>query len=340
MLSNRYILLVAAIALLLPIHSAAQSGEGKSASIFAEAEPQQVLTSEAGEGPAWHQKHGLVFSGPKGVTNLRLEGGVGLLPPDAGSNGLLFDHQSHLLICQPRFRRLSRLNVQTGVLEVVTDQFAGKKYNQPNDVTIDSKGRVYFSDPKYGPRHGLEQVDPAGRVVEGVYRVDMDGTVERIIEHEVDRPNGLLVTPDDRFLFVGDNNNNQVGGSRILWRFDLSSTGRIHASTKKLIFNWQRGRGPDGMAIDQSGRLYVAGGRNEPNPPYEAVGDYRGGIYVLTTDGRLLAFVPIPKDEVTNCAFGGHDLKTLYITAGGTLWAIRTTTAGAVPATAYKRDQP
>jgi sugar lactone lactonase YvrE len=77
-------------------------------------------------------------------------------------------------------------------------------------------------------------------------------------------------------------------------------------------------------------RLCVAAGLNKPNPPFKPAPDRKGGIYVLSPEGKLLAFLPVPRDEVTNCAFGGDDLKTLYITAGGTLYSIRTTTPGRV----------
>lgn len=85
------------------------------------------------------------------------------------------------------------------------------------------------------------------------------------------------------------------------------------------------------MKQDAKGRLYVAGGLNKPNPPAEPAADVKGGIYVLDpTDGKRLAFLPVPTDEVTNCAFGGDDLRTLYVTGGGVLYSIRTTTPGRV----------
>jgi gluconolactonase len=83
--------------------------------------------------------------------------------------------------------------------------------------------------------------------------------------------------------------------------------------------------------MDREGRLYVAAGRTQASPPYETAEKFKGGIYVLSADGALLEFVPIPKDEVTNCAFGGPDWKTLFITAGGTLWSIRTNAPGWIP---------
>lgn len=301
--------------------------------IFTGDKPTQLLREGAGEGPAWHPQLGLFFSGDGkiSVLNAKSNSDRRVVVEDAGSNGLLFDQEGHLLVCQPAKRRVSRLNVQTGKLQVLTDSYQGKRYNQPNDLTVDSKGRIYFSDPKYGRREGLEQLDDAGREIEGVYRIDLDGSVSRVITHEVDRPNGLLVSPDDRFLFVADNHNNSVGAARKLWRFELKSNGEVDHASKKLLLDWKTGRGPDGMVMDMAGRLYVAGGLNNPNPPTETAKEFLGGIYVLSQDGTLLDFVPIPRDEVTNCTFGGADLKTLYITAGGTLWSIRTTSPGQLP---------
>jgi len=127
-------------------------------------------------------------------------------------------------------------------------------------------------------------------------------------------------------------------GARKLWRFDLKKDGTVDLASKKLLHDWGKGRGPDGVKQDQRGRLYVAGGLNKPNPPFEPANDIKGGIYVISPEGKLLDFLPVPRDEVTNCAFGGDDLKTLYITAGGTLYSIRTTTPGRVlfPAGAAK----
>jgi gluconolactonase len=161
------------------------------------------------------------------------------------------------------------------------------------------------------------------KLIEGVYRIDAPGKVTRIIANEVERPNGILVSPDDKHLFVADNNNNTVGGARKLWRFELNPDGAVNIASRKMIFDWKTSRGPDGLKIDTKSRLFVAAGLNVANPPFETVEPYRAGIYILSDDGRLLAFVPVPKDEVTNCAFGGPDLKTLFVTAGSTLWSVR-----------------
>ena len=177
----------------------------------------------------------------------------------------------------------------------------------------------------------MEQRTTNGKTIEGVYRIDPDGKVSRVIGREVDRANGVLVSADDKYLFVADNNNDTVGGARKLWRFDLKADGTVDPKSQKLLYDWGKGRGPDGVKQDAKGRLYVAGGLNKPNPPSEPATDVKGGIYVIDPEsGKLLAFLGVPTDEVTNCAFGGDDLKTLYITGGGTLYSIRTTTPGRV----------
>lgn len=170
-------------------------------------------------------------------------------------------------------------------------------------------------------------VDDQGRKVEGVYRVDPDGKVIRILTHEVDRPNGLVITPDDKYLYVADNNNSQ-GGARKLWRFELTAEGAPDVKTQTLIHDWKKTRGPDGMKLDAAGRLFVAAGLNKPNPPHEIQDEPTAGIYIFSPTGKLLEFIPIARDETTNCAFGDDDLKTLYITAGGTLWSLRVNTPG------------
>ena len=291
------------------------------------AKPVMLQETGAGEGPAWHPELGLLTSGEGNINRRDRDGKRSIYREQAGSNGLMFDREGRLIICEPVLRRVTRLD-KHGVLTVLADRFEGKRFNQPNDVTVDSQGRIYFSDPCYGDRTGMELLDKQGQTVEGVYRIDLDGRITRIIEHEADRPNGLAVTHDDRFLFVADNNNDTAGGARKLWRFDLKADGSVDHARRKLIHDWGTTRGPDGMKLDTLGRLFVAGGLNKPNPPFETADKPTAGVYVFSPEGQLLELIPIPRDETTNCAFGGDDLKTLFVTSGGTLWSIRVTTPG------------
>ena len=296
-------------------------------------DPKSKLKVEAaggvgGEGPAWHPKLGVVCSGNDDINRVAPDGKVSVYRKAAGTNGLLFDAEGGLLACEPGQRRITRTFDDKVV--VLAGKFEGKRFTEPNDLTVDSKGRIYFSDPCYGDRSKIEMKDEKGQSIEGVYRIDRDGKVSRVIGREVERANGVLVSPDDQFLYVADNNNNAVKGARKLYRFELNSDGSVDLKSQKLLYDWGTGRGPDGLKQDTKGRLYVAAGLNKPSPPFESATDVKGGIYVLAPDGKLLTFLPISTDEVTNCAFGGEDRKTLYITGGGTLYSIRTTTPGVV----------
>lgn len=285
----------------------------------------------AGEGPASDRKGNLYFTGGDRITRRDPSGAVSVFrEPSGGANGLIFDFEGRMIICESRNRRVVRLEPDGGTT-VLADQYESMKFNSPNDLALDAKGRIYFSDPRYGNRASMEMKDKSGALVEGVYRIDSPGTVTRVLTREVERPNGLFVSPDGSFLYVADNNNNNVGGARKLWRFRLRPDGAVDPASRKLIFDWKDGRGPDGLKMDRAGRLYVAGGRNEPVPPYETANEFKGGVYVLSPEGKMLQFIPIPKDEVTNCAFGGSDWKTLFVTAGGTLWSFPVDTPGWIP---------
>jgi len=290
-----------------------------------------AMGGQGGEGPAWHPEKGIFASGKGGITLLGLDGKPGIFAEDAGTNGLLLDRQGNLLACQPGKRRVVRFGPDGKEAAVLAESFGGKKFNQPNDLTLDSKNRLYFSDPRYGPRDDMQQLDAEGKTIEGVYRIDPDGKLERVLGREVERANGVLVSADDRYLFVADNNNDTVGGARKLWRFELTADGTVRPGTGKVLKDWFTGRGPDGLKQDEKGRLFVAGGLNRPNPPAEPAKDIPAGIYVVDPDtGKQFDFLPIPTDEVTNCAFAGADRKTLLITGGGVLYSVRVKEPGRV----------
>lgn len=293
----------------------------------------EVVSREgrASEGPAWDPEWGILTTGNGSINRRALDGAERVVREQAGANGLLFDREGRLLACEPRQRRVTRM-LRDGTLEVLTDSFDGQPYNQPNDLTLDSKGRIYFSDACYGGPQNIRQRSPDGRSIEGVYRIDAPGKVSRILgADDVERANGVLVSADDRFLFVADNCNDRLGGARKLWRFLLRDDGTVEPGSRTLLYDWGTSRGPDGIKQDVNGALYVAGGTNESKPPFEPDNSRPGGIYVIDpTQGKLLGFLPVPTDEVTNCAFGGPDGRDLYVTGGGTLYRIRTATSGRI----------
>lgn len=285
------------------------------------------------EGPVWHPSGNVLFSD---IANNRImrRDRTGELhvfrSPSGRTNGMLLDLEGRLMCCEgggPEGNRRVTRTDKEGVITVLADRYNGKRLNSPNDLTVDAKGRVYFTDPRYGPREDLKQFDNKGRAIEGVYRIDAPGKVERIITHEVHRPNGIAVSPDGQHLYVADNVNDGpkkgLGGNRKLWRFDLLANGTVDPKSQKLLFDWGTDRGPDGMALDQRGRIFVTAGFNFPKPPVETAKKYKAGVYVLSPKGDLLQFIPVPADMITNCTFGDKDRKTLYITAGHKLWSIR-----------------
>ncbi len=322
------------VLLLMPMHDGFVSAQSPAAFDG----PLQLMGQVAfTEGPAWHPDGSVYFSDVENNRIMRMDadGVIRVFrSPSGRANGLEFDRTGRLVACEGAReggnRRITRTELN-GTITVLTDRFNGKRYNSPNDLTLDSLGNIYFTDPRYGDRTDVELFDDKVNVIQGVYRISTNGDVSRIQTGEVGRPNGIAVSPDDRFLFVADNANDDHGFSRKLWRFELSASRDIVAGSGNVLFDWGTDRGPDGMAIDKQGRLYVAAGFNHPAPPHETASKYKAGIYVIDSkDGTLLDMIPVPIDMVTNCAFGGPDRRTLYITAGHTLWSVRVKTPGLI----------
>jgi gluconolactonase len=294
--------------------------------------PQRIAESGAREGPSWDPFTGILyFVSGNNVNRLTTAGKVEPFRTDApGANCTLVNPEGRVLACESGGRRVTRTE-KDGKLTVLADRYEGKRLNSPNDLALDSHGRIYFTDPRYGSMDNIEIKDDSGKPIEGVYRIDGPGKIVRILANEVERPNGILVSPGDRYLYVADNLNNRADGARKLWRFDLRKDGTVDPASRILIFDWKTARGPDGFKVDRAGRLFVAAGRNRPTRT-ETADEFKGGVYILSAKGELLEFVPFPKDETTNCAFGGKDLKTLFVTAGDELWSVPVKTAGRISA--------
>lgn len=247
--------------------------------------------------------------------------------PSCKSNGLEFDADGNLIACEGADfggRRVSRTDMKTGLCSILTAEFDGRPYNAPNDLGIDERGRIYFTDPKYvGP-------EPLEQPVMGVYRIDPDGKAARIIT-DAGKPNGILVSPDQRTLYVVCNDNGSEGvdalldadhkppplrkGTMALLAYDLREDGT--ASFRKVLVDYFPEAGPDGLTCDVNGNLFVAC-RSEKRP----------GVTVYAPDGSELAHLKV-EPPPTNVAFGrGDDGRTLYITAGKSLLRIRTAREG------------
>src|SRR5262249_22348689 len=239
------------------------------------------------------------------------------------SNGLKFDAEGNLLAAEGADfggRRVTRTDMKTGKSYIIAGLFDGKPFNSPNDITIDERGRIYFSDPRY---LGHEPID---QPVQAVYRIDTDGSIHRIIT-DAGKCNGVAVSPDQKTLYVISNDNGSTGIGRLrgkddeggaeptrkglmaLLAYDLSPEGT--AKFRKVLVDYAPEDGPDGMVCDTDGNLWVA-----------VRAENRPGIYCYSPDGKELGYI---KTEVpTNVGFGrGAESKTLYITAGKSLYRIK-----------------
>ncbi|MHC4402813.1 MAG: SMP-30/gluconolactonase/LRE family protein [Planctomycetota bacterium] len=273
------------------------------------------------EGPACDRQGNVFFTNVPAERILRWDPAARKLSvfrhPSNAANGLAFDRRGRLLACEGGAGRVTRTDLETGQIEVLIDQYQGKPVGKPNDLALDAKGRIYFTS-RFGGNLEPGQVN-------GVYRIDPDGRSERILATpEVDMPNGIVTSPDDRALYLIDADGRQSRARRIR-AYALKPDGTV--AGERLLFDFYPGRSGDGMAIDAEGNLYVAAGLHRRRGSSETL-DTRPGIHVISPSGKLLAFVETPEDTVTNCTFGGLDLKILYVTCGKKLLSIRTRIPG------------
>ena len=249
---------------------------------------------------------------------------------DSGkANGLIFDSEGFLLSCEGSDiggRRVSRWNVKTGERKTVVDKIGGKKFNAPNDVCVDSQGRIYFTDPRY---LGDEPRELEHRAV---YRIDKNGAVSEIT-HEVAKPNGIAISPDQKTLYVADHDNGTdkidanapkpKHGPMAIYAFPISADGKVSGARRTLL-DFGDQAGCDGMTVDEKGNIYLT-----------ARGVKRPGVLVLNPAGKEVAFIPTgpanqgvdPKVPLvgmpSNVEFGiGEETNVLYVTIDLSLFRI------------------
>jgi gluconolactonase len=275
------------------------------------------------EGPTADKEGNVFFTDIVGnrIMKLDTKGMYSVFRANANvANGMVFDAQGRLVVCEgatferPGMKlvgkpRVTRTDMKTGKIEVLADNYQGKPFVGPNDVTYDSQGRLYFTDLEGG----------------AVYRIDAPGKVVRILaQPQVQWPNGIQISPDEKTLYHVEANKAE-GGARMIRAYDLKPDGSV--SNMRVFYNFYPGRSADGISIDTQGNIYASAGLNQLRGTSETLAT-KAGVYVISPQGKLLKFYPIPEDTITNNTFGGPDMKTLYITAGKTLYKVRTDIPG------------
>lgn len=268
------------------------------------------------EGPVW-KDGGIVFSDvPENTVFGWKEGekaaSVVLKPSGSlngkdgqGSNGLAVDAQGRLVLCQHGERRVARLE-KDGSFTALADRFEGKRFNSPNDLVIAKSGIVYFTDPPYGLKKGTDQPELD---FHGIFSVDASGKVS-LLDKAVRFPNGIALSPDEETLYVAVSDPQDT---RVI-AYDLATPG----AASRVVFNAQSLKSPqrkggcDGMKVDAQGNIWTTG---------------PGGVLILDKNGKHLGSI-LTGQATANCAWGGDDRSTLYITADMFLLRVKTKTRG------------
>jgi len=289
-----------------------------------DARPEQLATGFGfTEGPVWTPDGDLLFSDPNenAIYRWSRDGQVSIFRTKSGyagvdiseykqpgSNGLTFDPQGRLTVCQHGERRVIRIE-PTGAITVLADRYEGKRLNSPNDLVYKKDGALYFTDPPFGLPKFFD--DPRKELpFSGVYRVK-DGQVT-LVAKDLTGPNGIAFSPDEKFLYV----TNWDEKKKVVMRYPVSADGTL--GTGSVFFDMTSAPGAealDGMKVDAEGHLFVSG---------------PGGVWILSGDGRHLGTLRFPQLPA-NMAWGDADGRTLYLTARSSVYRLRLGVPGIRP---------
>ena len=268
------------------------------------------------EGPVWDRQGGcLLFSDIRNNRRMKWapeEGMSVFREPTDNANGLTWDLQGRLIACESGSRRMSRLEAD-GRITVVADRYEGKRLNSPNDVVVKSDGSIYFTDPGApAPEMDMDY--------SGVYRVSPDLNTITLLVRDFVVPNGLAFSPDETILYIddskgvlaltGDDIFHSIGHIRA---FDVQQDGTLANGRVFRELRGERPGIPDGMKVDTEGNVYCTG---------------PGGVWALDSAGKHLGTILTGVQQTTNCAWGGEDWRTLFITTMETVSRIQLKIAG------------
>ncbi len=257
------------------------------------------------EGPVWFAERAhLLFSDIPGNRIVKLTSNhvvSTFRSPSQNANGLTRDREGRLVACEHGTRRVTRTE-RDGSITIIAERFAGKRLNSPNDVVVKRDGAVYFTDPPYAITPAQQE-----QPVQGVFRVSPDGAGISLVVADLEKPNGLAFSPDEGRLYI-DNS----AGNRSVYVYDVTADGSLRNGRVFCDMNVREPGSPDGMKVDVAGNVFCTG---------------PGGVWVLDDRGTHLGTIVLP-EKPSNCAWGGEDWRTLYITARQSVYRICVNTPG------------
>ncbi|MBI1767032.1 MAG: SMP-30/gluconolactonase/LRE family protein [Bacteroidetes bacterium] len=276
------------------------------------------------EGPAWHPDGFLVFSDPNtnviysykpengNVEIYRTKSGYAGINigeyHQAGSNGLTFDKEGRLIVCQHGERRVVRIE-KKGPVTVLADNYEGKRLNSPNDLVLRSDGTLFFTDPPYGlPKAFSDNRKETPH--SGVYAVINDKV--KLLTTDLKGPNGIAFSPDEKYLYVSNWDITDIHNTKVIMRYEVAKDGSLNKG--KVFFDMNRTDGEDaldGLKVDTDGNVFCSG----PD-----------GIWVISSDGKYLGRIKTP-EHAANMAWGDNGYS-LYIAASSGIYKIKLNTKG------------
>ncbi len=261
------------------------------------------------EGPIWnHLEYHLIFSDIPGniMRRWRPDGTIETWrQPSNMANGNAYDPQGRVVTCEHAASRVTRTEAD-GTITVLATHYAGKELNSPNDIVVKRDGSIYFTDPGFGRMeyYGMPRVQQL--TYQGVYRLDPESRALTLLVSDFDQPNGLCFSVDESQLFVNDTMRAHV---RV---FDVDENGTLDKGRVWAEVTGDRDGVPDGMKVDSEGNLYVTG---------------PGGIHVFGPDASCLGVIYTPQGCANFC-WGEEDLRSLFVTAGTSLYRLRVNVPG------------
>jgi gluconolactonase len=237
--------------------------------------------------------------------------------PSNYSNGNTRDRQGRLVTCEHDSRRVTRTE-HDGAITVLADRFQGKPFNAPNDLAVHSDGAIWFTDPGYGIMSNYEGHKATFELPTNVYRLDPNTRDMTVVASDMDKPNGICFSPDEKKLYIVDTGEpKHAGDPRPIRVFDVDDGKRL--KNGRMFVNMAPGSS-DGIRCDVDGNVWSAAGWGP---------DSFNGVQVFAPDGTLIGKIHLP-ETCANLCFGGAKKNRLFMAASQSLYAVYVGTEGAL----------